>query len=424
MRLTDPLAAVLNPRLDARVSGVDRPITLALSGGGDSLALMHLAADWARARGQTLIALTVDHALHPDSARWTAEAGRIAQSLGLDWRSLTWTGVKPSTGLAAAARRARHALLAEATRVAGARVLLMAHTADDVAEGDLMRARGSTLGRLSEWSPSPVWPEGREVMLLRPLLATRRDILRSWLRERGIAWLDDPANADERQPRIQARRAIVRRDTLAVPTGRPAGPISRASPEEGFAGLIRLRRDCSATDLAAAMVCAGGGETPPRGRRLTALTERLRRPGAVVATLSGARITADGAGLAIHREAGEARRGGLARLSLNAGEPAVWDGRYEIAVDRAGLTVAPLKGLASALAAGDRALIASLPAAVRPCLPVLIGDALERPVLAWRAARVRCLVPGRYFRAVGGSTQAGDLEAPTDGEMAPGSLSR
>ena len=89
-------------------------MALALSGGGDSVALLHLAADWARARGRPLLALTVDHGLNPDSARWTAEAAEAARAAGADWRGLTWDGDKPATGLTAAARAARHRLIGEA----------------------------------------------------------------------------------------------------------------------------------------------------------------------------------------------------------------------------------------------------------------------------------------------------------------------
>ncbi|HVL42284.1 MAG TPA: ATP-binding protein, partial [Brevundimonas sp.] len=42
-----------------------------MSGGGDSIALLRVAADWARNNGRRLLALTVDHGLSPDSAAWT-----------------------------------------------------------------------------------------------------------------------------------------------------------------------------------------------------------------------------------------------------------------------------------------------------------------------------------------------------------------
>ncbi|MFN7236197.1 MAG: ATP-binding protein, partial [Brevundimonas sp.] len=132
---------------------------MALSGGGDSVALLHLAAAWAERRGRRLVAVTVDHRLHPDSAAWTAEAGRAARALGVAWTRQVWTDDKPAAGLAAAARRARHALLAEAARAAGARGILTGPTRDDRRVAAGLRAQGGPLGRLRDWSPSPGWPE-------------------------------------------------------------------------------------------------------------------------------------------------------------------------------------------------------------------------------------------------------------------------
>ncbi|MFN4297645.1 MAG: ATP-binding protein, partial [Brevundimonas sp.] len=84
--LIDSAVAALEARLSL---DTDRPVALALSGGGDSMALLHLAADWCGRRGRPLLALTVDHRLHPDSGAWTAFAGEAARALGADWRSLS-----------------------------------------------------------------------------------------------------------------------------------------------------------------------------------------------------------------------------------------------------------------------------------------------------------------------------------------------
>ncbi|MDQ8029961.1 MAG: ATP-binding protein, partial [Brevundimonas sp.] len=62
-----------------------------MSGGGDSVALLHLAADWAKAQGRPLLALTVDHGLNPDSSDWSRRARAAAQAVGADWRELRWT---------------------------------------------------------------------------------------------------------------------------------------------------------------------------------------------------------------------------------------------------------------------------------------------------------------------------------------------
>src|SRR6201992_370063 len=88
-------------------------LVLAVSGGPDSIALMWLAARWRRAlaRGPRLIAVTVDHGLRAASAGEARDVKRLAQSLGVPHHTLRWRGVKPKTGLPAAAREERYRLL-------------------------------------------------------------------------------------------------------------------------------------------------------------------------------------------------------------------------------------------------------------------------------------------------------------------------
>ena len=181
---------------------------MAFSGGGDSLALLLTAKTWAASCGRPLLALHVDHGLQAQSGAWAAQAQAMAVRLDIPFRLLRWEGPKPQSGLPAAARAARHALLAEAARAAGARVLLVGHTLDDQLENAVMRGAGAPVGPLRAWSPSPVWPQGRGLYLCRPLLAARRAQLRAWLTEQGLEWIDDPANADPRYARSRARLAL------------------------------------------------------------------------------------------------------------------------------------------------------------------------------------------------------------------------
>jgi tRNA(Ile)-lysidine synthase len=127
-------------------------LVLAVSGGPDSTALMMLAARWANARkkGPKLAAITVDHGLRPESAREATAVKRLARELGIEHRTLHWTGEKPKTGLQEAAREARYRLLSEAARKTGAPYILTAHTLDDQAETVLIRlTRGSGLTGLA-----------------------------------------------------------------------------------------------------------------------------------------------------------------------------------------------------------------------------------------------------------------------------------
>src|SRR6476619_3590393 len=93
-------------------------LVLAVSGGPDSVALMWLAARWRRAlrKGPRLVAVTIDHGLRKEAAREARDVKRLARTLDLPHRTLRWTGVKPETGLPAAARAARYRLLAKAAQ--------------------------------------------------------------------------------------------------------------------------------------------------------------------------------------------------------------------------------------------------------------------------------------------------------------------
>ena len=452
-------------RLDGRLDCARaEPVALALSGGGDSMALLHLAADWAKSRGRRLLALTVDHNLNPRSADWTRFAGEAARAAGADWRALRWDAPVVGPGLTARARAARHGLIAEAARAAGAKVVLLAHTADDVAEADWMRARGSTLGRVREWSPSPVWPQGRGLMLLRPLLDERREGLRAFLTARGQGWIEDPANADARFGRSRARAAL-RAEALPLEGGGlggagtaafdvqaeetqgvspPAQPLQtlllhphpRPFPHRGgrelesptarfdltWAGILEVSRDVSGSALAAALLCAGGGSTPPRGERLAGVKARLAGREDFTAGLAGARVEAAGASVLLMREPGEMRRRATGAVRLAPGAAAVWDGRFEITATEPGWRVEAAAGRLARLSEADRRAAAGLPPAARGGLPVLVREDGSGAILAWRGADVRALGGRRLGLALGETTQESDLFQAMHGETPPTDL--
>ncbi|MDP1556345.1 MAG: ATP-binding protein, partial [Hyphomonas sp.] len=130
----------LEARFNAALGAVpedlrEGPIGLAVSGGSDSITLLHLAHRWARPRGAKLLVLTVDHRLRPAAAAEAAGVARLAGDLGLPHLTLVW---EAPMARQSAARRARHALLATALKSAGGQLLLTGHTASDQAETVLM----------------------------------------------------------------------------------------------------------------------------------------------------------------------------------------------------------------------------------------------------------------------------------------------
>jgi tRNA(Ile)-lysidine synthase len=389
-----PLPAALEV-LERRLDAASRaPVAVAFSGGGDSLALLIAARSFAGRHGRPLVALHVDHDLQAASASWADAAERAAGRLGAAFVRLAWTGDKPDAGVPAAARAARHRLIADAARKLGAPVVLVGHTLDDQLENALMRGAGVRVGVLREWSPSPVWPEGRGLFLCRPLLKLRRADLRHWLAADGLAWLDDPANDDPRHPRARARRALAEGSCPPMLDATPSSVVAglwRAEPWGGVTldreGLTRAEPGQAVRLLQIAVACASGAERLPRPARADGLLARLKAGEAFVATLGGARIEAGASEVAVEREAGEAARGGLRPLAPEPGAPAVWDGRFEIIADQTGLVVEALRGQAARLDPDDRAVLWGVPAAARPALPVWrrTGDFAAPPRLALAA---------------------------------------
>jgi tRNA(Ile)-lysidine synthase len=181
-------------------------IVLAVSGGPDSIALMWLAARWraALAHGPRLIAATVDHGLRPEAAAEAREVKRVARALDLPHRTLHWTGVKPKSGLPAAARAARYSLLAQAARKSGATHIFTAHTRDDQAETLVMRMlRGSGIAGLAAMARVT---EREGLQLARPFLNVSKAQLIATLGKAKLGFADDPTNRDLNftRPRIRS----------------------------------------------------------------------------------------------------------------------------------------------------------------------------------------------------------------------------
>lgn len=422
--------AVLDGRLcaNAAVPIAVAPIAVGLSGGGDSLALLLLARDWARKRGRRVMALTVDHGLQAASRVWAQQCADRCRRLGIEHRILAWAGPWPTSGLPAAARAARHALLAEACREAGASVLLLGHTADDLAESAAMRAEGSTVPDARLWAPSPAWPQGRGVFLLRPLLSLGRADLRRWLAERGETWIEDPANTDDRFARSRARKALapVRSDDRTGQDDQPVSPSADILAAEPWGGL-RLRRAASGSVLAAACLCAAGTARPPRSARIEGLLARLAGPGPVVSTLAGARIDARDDEILVLREPGELSRRPIAPTPLPRNGTMVFDGRFELSAQDTDLVVMPLDGRAVRLCEREKAALKTLPPAARRGLPLVSdGDGLWTcPILADSAfVSARSLVLKRFEAFLGHVVREADAHSVAErGEAAGGVLS-
>ena len=190
----------------------DGPIAVAVSGGSDSLALMHLLRAFAEQRkSKPPVVLTVDHGLRKSSAGDAKQVAVWAKQAGLKVQILKWTGAKPKSGIEAAARLARYRLMGEWLTRHGIATLFVGHTSDDQAETFLLRlARGSGLDGLAAMRASAPWPVPgfADLVVARPLLGFRRSELRAHLKLRGHSWLEDPMNQDIAFDRVKIRKAL------------------------------------------------------------------------------------------------------------------------------------------------------------------------------------------------------------------------
>jgi tRNA(Ile)-lysidine synthase len=394
-------------------------LALAVSGGADSMALMHLARRWRQASAPhiTLTVLTVDHGLRPESAAEARQVASRAADLGLDHVTLNWPGKKPRTAIQETARTARYGLLTGWCRAHGAGALLLAHHMDDQAETVLMRlSRGSGLAGLAAMAPVHM-RDG--VTVLRPLLGVRKSELESMLRQNDQSWMSDPSNdntgfarirmrhvlaalenASPLAPRLArlARRIGAARDRQTAEVAAAARAMTRLHPggycemePQLLAALPpRLRRELLGRTLQA----VGGGPYPPNRQALERLATGLGQAGFTGASLHRCLILPWRKKLWITREL---RGGGPPSGQLEQDRAIVWDDRFEIR--------GPARWQVTALGEKDwRAIRELIPAKVRAAAPAAALQSLPALRLDGRLRAVPHLEFTRNDAAAAGIT--------------------
>ncbi len=172
-------------------------MAVAVSGGADSVALLHLLVEGVALHGGVLSVVTVDHGTRPDSAADADFVLARAASLGLPARAVR-AALGPEAS-EAACRSAR----AEAYASEPADVIALGHHADDLAETAVLAwLRGHGSRGLGSLRP-------RAGRLVRPLLEVPRATLRAWLDARGLTWREDPTNASPRFLRNRVRHEVL-----------------------------------------------------------------------------------------------------------------------------------------------------------------------------------------------------------------------
>lgn len=189
-------------------------IAVALSGGLDSSALLHLAHAYAADHGITLHAFHIHHGLSPNADAWLDHCAALCATWGIRFEARRVTLQKQAkTGTEEAARNSRYAALGALCQEHGVKLLLTAHHQDDQAETVLLQLlRGSGTAGLSGMEAANTAPDllgHADLFMARPLLSASRKQLEAYVAAHGIGHITDESNADPRFARNALRHKVM-----------------------------------------------------------------------------------------------------------------------------------------------------------------------------------------------------------------------
>lgn len=197
--LAGRVADVLAPLVPVGAS-----ILVGLSGGADSVVLLHLLAQLSPRHSWQLSALHVHHGISPQADQWAAFCEKLCAQANVPLQ-IERVDIAPlrDKGVEAAARELRHAALARQP----ADFIALAHHQDDQAETLLLQLlRGA--GVKGAAAMTVLKPRSVAPALLRPLLAVRRAELLDYAAQHELQWVEDESNSDDRYPRNFLRHRV------------------------------------------------------------------------------------------------------------------------------------------------------------------------------------------------------------------------
>jgi len=175
-------------------------IAVAVSGGVDSIALLH----WMVEIGADIVCLHVNHGLRDAAIAEEKYVQDTCKKLKVPCHVFHWTGEKPTSGVEAAARSARYKMMTDFCHENDIEYLATAHQSDDQIETFLMNlGRGSGVFGLAAMQPLS---ERDGIKILRPLLNVSRDELKNYCELKRIKYFTDEMNNDARYTRVRIRQ--------------------------------------------------------------------------------------------------------------------------------------------------------------------------------------------------------------------------
>lgn len=332
-------------------------IAVAVSGGGDSMALTLLLKQWCLNNNIKLFALTVDHGLREASKQEAEQVSNWLGELNIHHEIIHWNGEKPISNIQDRAREARYSLINEWCRSNDINHIFVAHHQDDQAETFLIRLfRGSGVDGLSAMnkvSPLPVEDIGNSnISIYRPLLSIGKERLLKTLEDLGQNWISDPSNENDSFTRIKIRNLLATTEiegldrekltTTAARMSRVKSLLEQLTDQAesdfiqyNLLGYAELKQDFEKTlheEIALRLLSRllkkiSGSTHPTRYQKLISLYENLKREDFSGKTLSGVIIYKDDTGQILFvREAASIIDNNI----ITGKKQLLWDNRFII----------------------------------------------------------------------------------------------
>ena len=209
-------------------------VAVGLSGGMDSMALLHALVRLAPRHGWRCSAIHVNHQLSTHAAAWARFCRRECRARGVPLKVIK-VNVPRGDSIEAAARDARYAAYQSACSASGATHIALAHHQDDQAETLLLRLlRGAGARGLAGM---PAQRRQGDLTIIRPLLELPRSDIEAYAGAQQISWITDDSNADTYYLRNFLRAEILPRIEARVPSWRTT--LARAGGNLAEAALLQ-----------------------------------------------------------------------------------------------------------------------------------------------------------------------------------------
>lgn len=320
-----------------------KKIGVAVSGGGDSVALLALLARFVQDHDVELHVISIDHGLRIGTQQEIKLVTQICARFGCQHHVEYWSGWDGGGNLQDRARTARYELIGDWAVANDISVVMLGHTANDQAETLMMRlARGAGVDGLSAMAARRL--QGG-VTWVRPLLNIERRTLRHYLQEQNLTWTEDPSNENRDFERIRMRDALRLLEPLgfavenliavadqmskarvalnwqAFLAAKDVAQVSHGAICINMKGFRALPEEISRRLLVHALVWLSNSDYPPRRGAVEKAREAIRTDSTF--TLHGCQIERDGETLWVFREFNAVRD-----LTAEVGD--VWDDRWYV----------------------------------------------------------------------------------------------